>query len=133
LPDWYRLDPYEALDSALTYLAIVDVLQAIPANVPPEDCVISTKSRVVTFLAHRASQLPPLNAIPDPEFRTRLRATGCRFVFMMAAKDRDYPVLLHPYARIRNEIEVVDWRGVVNSHGGADFLGALLARLKPAG
>ena len=132
LKEWYVSDPRKALALTQAHLGTVAQLERLTEIVRPDECVVSVKPELVEYFAGRLSKAPPLNSVPDAQFSAKLRGLGCRYVLMFAANDPVYPVPLHPFARIKDQIDVVDRELIFNVNERYDSLVALLGRLKPA-
>jgi hypothetical protein len=127
---WYDTDPVAARRKIDYQIAIITALRSIPTTVPATECVVSPRPDLMNYYGRRQSVAPPLNSVADPYFGKMIRATGCRYVFGYLAKDRRYPVPLHPLPRIRDESDIVFYTALPDDSTGKDVVICALARVK---
>ncbi len=127
---WYEPDPAMAMHAVHSELTIMSAMQRIREETPMGQCVIAVRPDLINYFADRPSTWPPLNSVPDPAFQSRLRAIGCRYLFMSSMIDSIYPVALHPLQRVQGMIRVIDHVNVMDPPPGRANVVAALAELQ---
>jgi hypothetical protein len=129
LEGWYSADRAHAMDRVSAQVGLIASLRTIAERVPQGDCVIATRTDLVTYYARRPAAFPPLASVPDPYFMRLLRAPGCRYVFMYSSGDGHFPVPLHPLQRIRGVAHVLGYWNFRAPRPGAGNFVCILARI----
>jgi hypothetical protein len=127
---WYQPDFDRARIEVRAEMVIVEDLRQLAPLIPMTDCVLAVRPELVSFYAGRRGMPVPLNSVPDPEFHQRLRASGCRLVFMSTRTDSDYPDVLHPLARLGDDLDVLYYNAMPNPPGTTQYIICMLARMK---
>jgi hypothetical protein len=115
---WYAAEPAHAVHRVFSQMVIAQALRQIPDLVPAADCVIAARTDLVNYFGLRQSVPPPVNSVPDPEFIQRVRASGCRYVFMYNAADDRFPVPLHPFRRLTGHLRILRYTDVPDPPAG---------------
>ncbi|MFI4979414.1 MAG: hypothetical protein ACHQIO_03615 [Nevskiales bacterium] len=106
---WYTTAPAQSPLHVGSELSLMGALREISDVVPQEGCVISVRPDWINYYAHRRSDLPPRNTVPDPQFAVRLRAGRCRYVFASIFVDSNIPIPMYPLQRIGDRFEVLQY------------------------
>jgi hypothetical protein len=126
---WYGRDPALAVHDVNVQITLIDTIRRIPEKVSGQDCVLSIRPEFIQLFAHRRSDFPPPDSLPDPKFFNELRASGCHYAFVSTTLDSRYPIPLYPVQRLAEPLDVLDNSGVVDPPPGESFVTAMLVRL----
>lgn len=127
---WYLPDPAQAVHAVHSELTIMNGMKRVRDETETGQCVIAVRPDLINYFADRSSTWPPLNSVPDPSFQDRLRATGCRYLFMSSMIDSIYPVPLHPLQRVQGMIRVLDHVDATDPPPGKANAVSVLAELQ---
>lgn len=127
---WYDPDPAYAMHAVNSEITIREALIRVRNETPADSCVVAIRLDLVNFYAERGAARPPLNSVPDPLFQSRLRSTGCRYVFMASFTHIMFPVPLHPLQRLQGMIRVLDYVDVRDPPPGQANAVTVLAELQ---
>lgn len=105
---WYESDLAKAERWSRMEAAIAGALRQIDTEIPRSDCVLSIRPELINYFSHRHSTLPPPDATSDQEFRRKIEASGCRYVFMTRRTYQGYAEPMYPLRRMSGALVMVD-------------------------
>ena len=126
---WYDADAARAERWVETELLLTDAMRRIDLEIPQQDCVLSVRPELINYFSHRHSTYPPPDSVADPEFAGRLKATGCRYVFMTRRTYTGFPEPMYPFERLGGKLKVVDSCQLPPARYGNDSWIGVLAKL----
>lgn len=104
---WYLTDRDQARYEAGFDATVIDLLQRAQAIVPLNDCVMAPRPDMVSYFARRRSYFHPVDAVPDAQFETAMRANGCHYAMVYLAYYQHNSTRMYPAERIKGFSDVV--------------------------
>lgn len=84
----------------LVRASVTELMQNVAAEVPVDDCILSTKPPIVSFYSQRISLETPAENLGDQDFLDALRATGCGYILTIPYTSISYATVNYPLERM---------------------------------